>query len=88
MAQTKDVNVQKALDILKGKSVIAHDRRKADAIAIDFKQYRRAGLRVLRPCYGISNTMLLALTKLADKVVYEGKKSGMPSFHFYITEEV
>lgn len=83
---TNDPNVRKALDILKGKTVVSHDRRAATATPIDFTQYRRAGLRVLRPSYGISNTMLQALTKLADKVVYEGKKSGMPSFHFYITE--
>lgn len=82
---TQDSRLAAALDILRGKTVVAHDRRKGDAQAIDFTQYRRTGLRVLRPSYGISNAMMTQLSNLADRVVFEGKKSGMPSFHFLLS---
>lgn len=76
---TSTSNLQQALAILKGTSVIAHDRRAADAFAVDFTKRQFQGMIVLRPSYGISNTMQKALTKLAVKVNFVG---GMPSYHF------
>lgn len=72
-------NVQKALDLLQGKTVVAHDRRKTDAHPIDFTQYRYKGSRVLAPSYGISNTMHSNLAKLADEVKFV---DGMPRYCF------
>lgn len=72
-------NIDKALNILRGKTVLAHDRRKPDAHAIEFKSYRRTGKRVVSPVYGVSNTVHLTLMRLADRTTYE---SGMPHYHF------
>lgn len=72
-------NIDKALDILKGKTVLAHDRRKEDAPAVEFKSYRRSGKRVISPVYGISNTMHETLVKLAARTTFDG---GMPHYHF------
>lgn len=78
---TSNPNIRKALDLLKGKTVVAHDRRAATATAIDYSDYRLPnGVRVLSPAYGVSNTMHKALAKLADKVKFV---DGMPRFHFY-----
>lgn len=79
MTKNNSTKLAAALDILKGKSVLAHDRRKSDAHAIDFKLVTTKSEVIIRPSYGISNTMLQALTKLANEVKYIG---GMPHFNF------
>lgn len=71
--------LNQALAILSGTTVIAHDRRKGDAIAIDHTKRTVKGVVVVRPSYGISNALQLALGKLASKVEFV---DGMPQYHF------
>lgn len=72
-------NLQQALAILKGTSVVANDRRAADATAIDYTVRQVRGRKIVRPSYGISNAMQKQLTKLADDVNFIG---GMPNYIF------
>lgn len=74
-------NIQKALSILKGQTVVAHDRRKGDAHAIPFKEFRTKTTRVFNPLYGISHSMFTELKRLADKVTFV---DGMPRFHYNV----
>ena len=76
---TKNQNLKSALAILKGTTVVAHDRRAADAIAVDYTVRQVRGRKIVRPSYGISNTMQSQLTKLADDVTFIG---GMPNYIF------
>lgn len=83
---TPNVNLRAALDLLRGKTVVAHDRRHSTATAIDFKDYRLPGnVRSLTPLYGVSDRMQKALAKLADKVVLVRTKRGrtLPSYRFF-----
>lgn len=78
-SKTAAKNFNAAIDLLKGKTVVAHDRRAAEATAIDFTTRRAKGVVIIRPSYGVSNTMQKALTALADAVEFVG---GMPEYHF------
>ncbi len=77
-------NLQQALDILSGNTVIAHDRRKGDATAIDFTRKTVKGETALQPAYGVSTAMQQALTKLAKRVDFVPTKRGrtMPAYIF------
>lgn len=74
-------NYNAALDILAGRTVLAHDRRSATASKIDFRTYRTPKTIVVVPAYGVSNTLLKALTKLATSVTFDEGK-GLPRFAF------
>lgn len=76
-------NLQRAYDLLRGKSVVAHDRRSGDAIAIDYERKQMgSGKCALRPSYGISNTLHKALKSLAKEVRYDDR--SMPLYIFDI----
>ena len=79
-------NFNKAVSVLEGEVVLAHDRRSTNAPRIDYSLSRgryRSGraAKVLRPAYGISNTLQAALAHLADKVDYI---DGMPNYFFFV----
>lgn len=75
------VNFKKAVSILKGTSVVANDRRAAEASAIDFTVRTFQGAKIVRPSYGVSNRMQKQLTVLADSVNFIG---GMPHYRFEV----
>ena len=86
-----NTNLTAALDILAGKTVLAHDRRKADATAIDYtrKTVKGTGTSAwvaIKPAHGLSFTVTEALSKLATKTEWVAgkrrKSSVMPVFLF------
>lgn len=80
MTKTISANLTAAFDLLHGTAVVSHDRRHATAHGIDYTTKRTPrGLQV-RPDYGISNTMLKNLSKVASQVSYDEK--SMPVFFF------
>lgn len=78
--------LQMALDILSGKTVVGHDRRKADAPAIPFTQDSEGKFVTIKPMHGISDAMLQALRAVAVKVEFVAgkrkKTATMPVFYF------
>ena len=71
----------KALDIVRGNSVVANDRRSGDAFAIDHKVIRRRGVRIIRPSHGISYRMQGSLEALATRTDFI---DGMPHYVFEV----
>lgn len=77
-------NINKAIAILKGTTVVAHDRRAATASPVPFKRVTIGGRPALKPEHGISFTMQNELRKLAKDVAFVATKRGrtMPAYIF------
>lgn len=69
---TVNTNLVAAKAILEGKTVLAHDRRAADAIKVDYTIRTVKGEKIVRTAYGVSNTMHQALSALAARVDVNG----------------